>query len=109
MKDARPALIARKEIASFLPDGFRVKHVAPRAYCLAKPAPECAVFALPEFDTQAGRLSGNRAEVVHKHHGGPSVADVALGDWATLVYASDGHCGTWFAVPPMRITGASAR
>lgn len=88
-----------------LPAGFKPSMVIPRAYCVAKPAHECAVFATYPADYRPP--AGAESEVVHKWNSkdAPSLLWFSVGDWATLVYATKkNEAGWWFALPPVNAT-----
>jgi hypothetical protein len=99
-----------------------VGHMFPQAYCVAKPAPGCAVFVTPWMDTlplKPGRLGRGAAgrtgllqpsDVVAIHQsyactptfssseivrGG--VSAVQVGDWCALVYVITKRGGEWYA------------
>ena len=64
--------------------GFEsVCHIYPRAYCIAKPAPLCAVFVVPWMDSEPQVRSPeySSSDVVND-----GVADVAVGDWCAIAY-----------------------
>ncbi len=67
---------------------FSVSHITPRAYCVAKAAPLCAVFAVPLCDNEP-QVRNSGFTTVH----GPSCADVQTGDWCSIAYASTSTCG----------------
>lgn len=77
-----------REAKKQIPSAKYVLHIHPRAYCVSKPAPWCAVFAIPECD--------NEPQVAYKsgclvqHH---SASGVKLGDWCSLAYVSTSTCG----------------
>ena len=60
-----------------------VHHLYPRAYCIAKPAPLCAVFVRPWMDAapQVRTPEYSSSCVVHE-----GVEDVRVGDWCALAY-----------------------
>jgi hypothetical protein len=58
-----------------------VSHITPRAYCIAKPAPHCAVFAIPLIDRE--KYVRNQPNTTVQNE---SCAHVQMGDWATLAY-----------------------
>lgn len=64
-----------------------VSHIRPRAYCLAKPAPHLAVFAVPLKDRE--RFVKEDEDVTVQNE---SCRHVEKGDWAALAYVrtSDG-------------------
>lgn len=58
-----------------------VSHITPRAFCVAKTAPLCAVFAVPSCDREP-QVSGLAYTTVNHR----SCADVQTGDWCALAY-----------------------
>lgn len=68
----------------------RARHFYPRAYCVAKPSPLCAVFITPWIDSEPQVRSPeySASHVVHE-----GVADVQMGDWCALAYVVQ-RCGT---------------
>ncbi len=60
-----------------------VCHIFPRAYCVAKPAPGCAVFAIPwqDAEEQIRKPEYSSYETVHQN-----VGNVKAGDWCSLAY-----------------------
>jgi len=93
---------ARKEIARLKALGLRfaynpwddvksVSHITPRAYCIAKPASQFAVFAVPSCDREpqlVGLSNANRTTVQHE-----SCQRVKEGDWCSLAYVSTDSSG----------------
>jgi hypothetical protein len=65
----------------------KVCHIFPRAYCIAKPAPGCAVFATPWMDAepQIRTTAYSSYRVVHSN-----VEDVKVGDWCSIAYLTKG-------------------
>lgn len=62
-----------------------VRHIHPRAYCIAKPAACCAVFVVPPCDHEPHLRSfepNNSAELIQNN----SAAKVKVGDWCSLAY-----------------------
>lgn len=60
-----------------------VAHILPRAYCVAKPAAYCAVFAVPACDREPQVRDDPWATVQNE-----SAKDVKHGDWCALAYIS---------------------
>lgn len=60
-----------------------VKHIRPRAYCTAKPAPGCAVFITPWQDAEEQIRTPDFAGSAIVYEG---VCDIAVGDWCALAY-----------------------
>ncbi len=58
-----------------------VSHVLPRAYCVAKPAAHCAVFAVPPQDREP-QVKGDAWVTVQN----ASCATVNHGEWVSLAY-----------------------
>jgi len=69
--------IARK----LYPEATAIRHIHPHAYCIAKPAQWCAVFAIPPQDRGPSLLDTPNVTIHNK-----SVADVKLGDWCGTAY-----------------------
>jgi len=65
------------------PGVIAVAHVFPRAYCVAKPAAHCAVFAVPPQDREPQVRDDPWATVQNE-----SAKDVKHGDWCALAYIS---------------------
>ena len=60
-----------------------VRHIFPRAYCVAKPAPLCAVFATPWMDAEElVKMEKYSASVIVNE----GVKDVKVGDWCAIAY-----------------------
>jgi len=92
---AKHSPYSRKEIARVKAQAMKIRgaksvsHIFPRAYCIAKPAPLCAVFVKPWMDAEAQiRMEKYSAsDVIHE-----GAEDVRVGDWCALAYvACDGH------------------
>lgn len=66
----------------------RVVHIHPRAYCVAKTALYCAVFAVPTCDREP-QVADNDWDVVQNE----SCADVKMGDWCSVAYISSPRSG----------------
>ena len=74
-----------------------VAHLFPRAYCIAKPAPGCAVFVVPWMDAEPQiREPAYGAQLVHD-----GVSGVRVGDWCALAYVVTGGIQQMraFAIP----------
>jgi hypothetical protein len=68
-----------------------VSHITPRAYCIAKPASQNAVFAVPLCDQEPqmhGLSKADRTTVSHE-----SCRNVKEGDWCSLAYVSTDSSG----------------
>lgn len=66
-----------------LDGAIMVRHIFPRAYCVAKPAPLCAVFATPWMDAEELVRNKKYSASVTVSEG---VADVKVGDWCAIAY-----------------------
>ncbi len=71
-----------------------VCHLYPRAYCLAKPAPLCAVFLTPWMDAEP-QVRNPQYSTSHLVYEG--VQDVNPGDWCALAYVCTSSSGTLHA------------
>lgn len=58
-----------------------VSHITPRAFCVAKTAPLCAVFAVPSCDREPQVSNPAYTTVSHR-----SCSGVQTGDWCSLAY-----------------------
>ena len=72
-----------KDQAMSLEGSIAVCHIFPRAYCVAKPAPLCAVFVEPWMDAES--------QVRNKKYSGSVTIDegaenVNVGDWCAIAY-----------------------
>lgn len=79
--------------------------VVPRAYCVGKPAPGCAVFAMPHSDlrkhlTKKELAPYNSGVIIHSFDS-DAVLKMCQGDWATLVYARSSTSSLWYAIPKL--------
>lgn len=83
------------------PGVLSVAHILPRAYCVAKPAAYCAVFAVPACDREPQVRDDPWATVQNE-----SAKDVKHGDWCALAYisTSDGS-GSMHVLPNNKLTG----
>ena len=70
---------AKKQV----PSCRSVSHIFPRAYCVAKPAPSCAIFAIPWQDAEklVRKPEYSSYETVYKN-----VGNVQAGDWRAIAY-----------------------
>lgn len=66
----------------------RVSHITPRAFCVAKTAGYCAVFAVPTCDREPEVGENPFTTVQHK-----SCLEVQTGDWCALAYVSTQSSG----------------
>lgn len=90
-------------------DGARsVRHIYPRAYCIAKPAPLCAVFVTPWMDAEPQIRNKQYSASTTVHEG---VADVEIGDWCALAYVVTDGCSQTvaFRLPNDMVTGAERK
>lgn len=70
-----------------------VSHIYPRAYCVAKPAPLCAVFVTPWMDSEP--QSRNYIYSASWTISGDSgIGGVTVGDWCSLAYITTPGCGS---------------
>jgi len=60
-----------------------VSHIFPRAYCIAKPSPCCALFVKPWMDAEplVRNKNDSSSDIVRE-----GVNDVQVGDWCALAY-----------------------
>ena len=72
-----------------------VSHLTPRAYCVAKPAAHCAVFAVPPCDRDPLLRDESWVSVQNE-----SAANVKFGDWWSLAYVVAPSCGQMRALFP---------
>lgn len=73
-----------------------VKHVIPRAYCVAKPGPFVALFATPWQDEQKKFRNHLLGSSCYVQHGADSIN---VGDWASIAYVQTVHTVISVAVP----------
>jgi hypothetical protein len=66
-----------------------VRHIKPRAYCIAKPAPCCAVFVTPPQDSEEHLrgIQNSTAETCHEN-----VTHCEVGKWYVLAYVCTPGC-----------------
>lgn len=87
MKKREPSAFTRATIAAIKAeakkyhDATKVRHIQPRAYCIAKPAPLCAVFVTPPCDAES-QVPYSESTIIHDK----SVDGVRVGDWCALAY-----------------------
>lgn len=72
-----------KDQGMTLDGAIKVNHIFPRAYCIAKPAPCCAVFVLPWMDAEPQVRNEEYSASVTVNEGS---ADVKVGDWCAIAY-----------------------
>ena len=77
----RATLEEIKATAKKYHDAKEVRHIKPRAYCIAKPAPWCAVFVTPPCDAEP-HVTYSESTLIHDK----SVESVCVGDWCSLAY-----------------------
>lgn len=71
----------RSQARRLYPKATAIRHIHPHAYCIAKPAPYCAVFAIPPRDREPQVVEDREVLIQNM-----TVADVKLGDWCGLAY-----------------------
>ena len=74
-----------------------VRHVFTRAYCVAKPAPLCAVFAVPSMDCEPQVKDTHFVTVQNE-----TASSVSLGDWCSLAYLSTSHSGMPYVIQELK-------
>ena len=67
-----------------------VAHIRPRALCIAKIAPGCAVFATPWMDSEPQVKEKEFSS--YREVRGERVYDVKIGDWCSLAYVVTSGC-----------------
>ena len=74
----------------------QVRHIYPRAYCVAKPAPGCSVFVTPWMDAEPAIRTPvfSSSETVREN-----VTEVRVGDWCALAYVQTAVSGMMYAFP----------
>jgi hypothetical protein len=82
---------AKKQVQGCL----SVCHIFPRAYCVAKPAPGCAVFVIPwqDAEEQVRKPEYSSSETVHEN-----VKNVQVGDWRALAYVNTRTSGQTYVI-----------
>lgn len=70
------------------------RNMFPRAYCIAKPAPGCAVFVTPWMDAMPPVCTPgfSSSQIIRE-----GVFDVRVGDWCALAYVSREQVSEWYA------------
>ncbi len=81
-----------------LPEGAKVIHFWPYAYCVAKPAPHCAVFVTPPQYNRLDDELYTASQLVQ----GDSAASVKAGDWMSIIYCDFKGQGSWSIVVPLQ-------
>ncbi len=71
----------RKAARAMIEDSTSVRHLALRAYCIAKPGAFCAVFAVAPDDAEP-QVRDKPDRIVTNE----SAVKVQLGDWCSLAY-----------------------
>ncbi len=85
-----------KQQAMKIKGATSVSHIYPRAYCIAKPAPLCAVFVTPCMDSEP-QIRNEKYSSAHTV--GNGVENVKVGDWCAIAYVTTPGCGTLYALP----------
>ena len=82
---------AKKQVEGCL----SVRHIFPRAYCVAKPAPGCAVFVTPweDAEEQVRKPEYSSSESVYQN-----VKNVQVGDWRALAYVNTRTSGQTYVI-----------
>lgn len=65
-----------------------IRHIRPRAYCVAKTADWCAAFVIPSCDAEEWVADKKACLIQNK-----SAESVSIGDWCSLAYVST-SCGS---------------
>ena len=100
----------KKWLKKYLPKNAQPIDVVPRAYCVLKPAPGYAAFAMPHMDLRKHLVSKENAKfnsgVTVDVHASPCMFDLNQGDWVSLVYAQlKDRSALWYCTPvPMPYT-----
>ena len=71
------------------------RHIYPRAYCIAKPAPGCIVVLTPWMDSEPQIRSKPYSAAVIVREG--DVADIDVGDWCSVAYVITSGSGMPYA------------
>lgn len=101
-KAKNKSVYSRAAIADIIKQGMKirgakqVRHIFPRAYCIAKPAPLCAVFVVPWMDAepQIRMQEYSSSDIVRE-----GVEGVNVGDWRALAYVASDGCSRMVAFP----------
>jgi hypothetical protein len=73
-----------------------MSHYFPHAYCIAKPAPGCAVFVLPpQLNWMTGGIYHNSSDVIHND----SAIQCEVGQWYSIAYCKF-QTGAWTVAVP---------
>ena len=82
---------AKKQV----PGCLSVCHIFPRAYCVAKPAPSCAIFATPwqDAEKQVRKPEYSSYRTVYKN-----VENVQVGDWRAIAYVNTVTSGQTYVI-----------
>lgn len=82
---------AKKQVEGCL----SVRHIFPRAYCVAKPAPGCAIFVKPwqDAEEQICKPEYSSSESVYQN-----VKNVQVGDWRALAYVNTRTSGEIYVI-----------
>jgi len=84
----------KKRAREMIPNAISISHILPRAYCVAKTAEWCAVFAVPTQDREPQVRFDPWAVVQNK-----SAVGVKTGDWRSLAYiASKDGTGSMYVI-----------
>jgi len=78
---ARLKALARAAALNAWDKVVSVSHITPRAFCVAKTHPQCAVFVVPPCDCEQQVSRSQYTTVQHQ-----SCADVQTGEWCALAY-----------------------
>jgi hypothetical protein len=78
-----------------VPGCLSVCHIFPRAYCVAKPAPSCAIFVIPwqDAEKQVRKPEYSSSESVYQN-----VKNVQVGDWRAIAYVSTVTSGQTYVI-----------
>jgi hypothetical protein len=82
---------AKKQVKGCL----SVRHIFPRAYCVAKPAPGCAIFVIPwqDAEKQVRKPEYSSSESVYQN-----VTNVQVGDWRAIAYVNTFTSGETYVI-----------
>lgn len=72
-----------------------VRHITPRAYCIAKPSAHFAVFVVPVEDREPQVRDSDTTCVQND-----TCQDIKVGDWAVLAYVTSRSGGEPIVVMP---------
>jgi hypothetical protein len=78
-----------------VPGCLSVCHIFPRAYCVAKPAPSCAIFVIPwqDAEKQVRKPEYSSSESVYQN-----VKNVQVGDWRAIAYVNTVTSGQTYVI-----------